>query len=56
MTRTTFTIIFMVIAGIFLYGMIHFEKLDLLGKFSFILILAGYTAGQYSTKFPKEKK
>ncbi|HRE77264.1 MAG TPA: hypothetical protein PLL09_05500 [Flavobacterium sp.] len=56
MTRTTFTIIFMVIAGIFLYAMIHFEKLDLLGKFSFILILAGYTAGQYSTKFPKEKE
>lgn len=56
MTRTTFTIIFMVIAGIFLYAMVHFEKLDFLGKFSFILILAGYTAGQYSTKFPKEKE
>jgi hypothetical protein len=56
MTRTTFTIIFMVIAGIFLYAMAHFEKLDLVGKFGFILILAGYTAGQYSTKFPKEKE
>ena len=56
MTRTTFTIIFMLIVGIFLYTMVHFEKLDLLGKFSFILILAGYTAGQYSTKFPKEKE
>lgn len=56
MTRTTFTILFMLIAGIFLYAMVHFEKLDLLGKFSFILILAGYTAGQYSTKFPKEKE
>lgn len=45
----------MLIVGIFLYMMAHFEKLDLIGKFSFILILVGYTVGQYSTKFPKEK-
>ena len=46
----------MVLAGIFLYAMAHFEKLDLVGKFSFIMILVAFTAGQYSTKFPKEKK
>ncbi len=56
MSRTSFTIIFLLIAGIFLYVMAYFEKLDLVGKFSFMLILAGYIAGQYSTKFPKEKK
>ena len=46
----------MALAGVFLYAMAHFEKLDLVGKFGFILILASYTAGQYSTKFPKEKE
>jgi uncharacterized membrane protein len=55
MTRTTFTIIFMIIAFVFLYAMNHFEKLDLVGKFSFILVLVAFTAGQYSAKFPKEK-
>lgn len=56
MTRTTFTIIFMVLAGVFLYAMAHFEKLDIVGKFSFILVLLAFTAGQYSTKFAKEKE
>ena len=56
MTRTTFTIIFMLLAGIFLYTMAYFEKLDVVATFSFILILVAYTAGQYSTKFPKEKE
>lgn len=56
MTRKTFTIIFMVLAGVFLYAMAHFEKLDLVGKFSFILVLIAFTAGQYSTKFRKEKE
>jgi hypothetical protein len=56
MARTTFTIIFMIIAGIFLYIMAYFEKVDLVGKFSFILVLVAFTAGQYSAKFPKEKE
>lgn len=56
MTRATFNIIFIAIAGIFLYAMAHFEKLDLVGKFSFILVLIAYNAGQYSTKFSKEKE
>lgn len=56
MSRTTFTIIFLLTTGIFLYAMAHFEKLDLVGKFSVILILIAFTAGQYSTKFPKKEK
>jgi hypothetical protein len=56
MTRITFTVLFMVVAGLFLYAMAHFEKLDIVAKFSFILVLVAYTAGQYSTKFPKEKE
>ncbi len=56
MTRTTFTFVFMIITFVFLYTMAHFEKVDLVGKFSFILVLVAFTAGQYSTKFPKEKE
>ncbi|WP_188362408.1 hypothetical protein [Flavobacterium orientale] len=56
MTRTTFTLLFMVLAFVFLYAMAHFEKLDVVAAFSFILVLVSYTAGQYSTKFPKEKE
>ncbi|GGD29665.1 hypothetical protein GCM10011343_19830 [Flavobacterium orientale] len=46
----------MVLAFVFLYAMAHFEKLDVVAAFSFILVLVSYTAGQYSTKFPKEKE
>lgn len=56
MTRTKFTIVFMIIAFVFLYAMAHNEKLDLVGTFSFILVIVAFTAGQYSTKFPKEKE
>jgi hypothetical protein len=56
MTRTTFTILFMIFAFAYLYAMAHFEKLDLVGKFSFILVLVAFTAGQYPAKFPKEKE
>lgn len=56
MTRTTFTIVFMIIAFVFLYAMSHFEKLDLVGKFSVVIVVIAFTAGQYSTKFPKEKE
>ncbi|WP_164975420.1 hypothetical protein [Flavobacterium piscinae] len=56
MTRSTFTILFMITAFVFLYAMAYFEKLDSVATFSFILVLVAYTAGQYSTKFPKEKK
>ncbi|MBC8884533.1 hypothetical protein H9X57_17645 [Flavobacterium piscinae] len=55
MTRSTFTILFMITAFVFLYAMAYFEKLDSVATFSFILVLVAYTAGQYSTKFPKEK-
>lgn len=55
MTRTTFTVVFMVVAFVFLYAMAHFEKIDLVGKFSVVLVLVAFNAGQYSTKFPKEK-
>ena len=37
-------------------AMAYFEKLDLVGKFSFILILTAFYLGQYSTKFPKNKE
>ncbi len=56
MTRTTFTILFMVLAFVFLYAMAHFEKLDLVGTFSVVVVVIAFTAGQYSTKFPKEKE
>ncbi|WP_290858709.1 hypothetical protein [Flavobacterium sp.] len=56
MTRKTFTILFMILAFVFLYAMAHFEKLDLVGKFSFMLVLTAFYIGQYSTKFPKEKE
>jgi hypothetical protein len=46
----------MIIAFVFLYTMAYFEKLDIVATFSFILVLVAYTAGQYSTKFPKEKE
>ena len=55
MTRKTFTILFMILAFVFLYTMAHFEKIDIVGKFSFILILMAFYLGQYSTKFPKDK-
>ena len=56
MTQTTFTILFMVLAFVFLYAMAHFEKLDLVGTFSVVVVVIAFTAGQYSTKFPKEKE
>ncbi len=56
MTRTTFTILFMVLAFVFLYAMAHFEKLDFVGTFSVVVVVIAFTAGQYSTKFPKEKE
>jgi hypothetical protein len=56
MTRKIFTVLFMVVAFVFLYTMAHFEKLDIVATFSFIIVVAAYSAGQYSTKFPKEKK
>jgi len=56
MTRTTFIIIFMLLAGIFLYTMSYFEKLDLVAKSNFILVVVAYQTGQYSTKFLKENK
>lgn len=45
----------MILAFASLYTMAHFEKIDVVGKFSFILILIAFYVGQYSTKFPKEK-
>jgi hypothetical protein len=46
----------MVLAFVFLYAMAHFEKLDLVGTFSVVVVVIAFTAGQYSTKFPKEKE
>ena len=46
----------MVLAFVFLYAMAHFEKLDLVGKFSIVVVVISFTAGQYATKFPKEKE
>jgi hypothetical protein len=54
MTRTTFTIIFMLLAGIFLYTMSYFEKLDLVAKFSFILVVIAYQTVNIPPNFLKK--
>ena len=55
MTQKQFTIIFLLISVSLLLVLNEFGLLDYIATYSFIVILIAYQAGQYSTKFPKEK-
>lgn len=56
MTQRIFTVIFMIVSLTILLLLSELDKLDYVAKFSFVIILIAYSAGQYSMKFPKSNK
>lgn len=56
MTQRTFTLLFMLVCFIILITLSELNILDYIAKFSVVVILIAYSAGQYSTRFCKEKK
>jgi uncharacterized membrane protein len=56
MTQRIFSVVFMLVSLIILLTLSELDKLDYVAKFSFVIIVIAFSAGQYSTKFPKTKK
>ena len=46
----------MLINFVIIISLVQLELINYIAKFSFIVILAAYYAGQYSAKFTKEEK